>query len=91
MTSVHPPRAPAGDPSRTACTSPHPPVMNDNQKTDNTKGFTIFVVVFILLLIGSLLFLALRSKREYDAQSAGYATSAAGTGQTAPGTASQAQ
>ncbi|MBU6491770.1 MAG: hypothetical protein KGK15_02770 [Burkholderiales bacterium] len=65
--------------------------MNDNQKTDNTKGFTIFVVVFILLLIGSLLFLALRSKREYDAQNAGYAATAAGAGQAAPGGASQAR
>ncbi|TAL55556.1 hypothetical protein [Pandoraea sp.] len=65
--------------------------MNDNQKTDNTKGFTIFVVVFILLLIGSLLFLALRSKREYDAQNAGYAATAAGAAQAAPGAASQAR
>lgn len=41
--------------------------MKDEKKSSGPQGFAVFVVVFMLILISCLLFLAIRDKREHDA------------------------
>jgi hypothetical protein len=40
--------------------------MNDPRKKNPTFGIGVFIVVVVLLVIGTLLFNAIRGKREYD-------------------------
>lgn len=40
--------------------------MNDQRKKNPTLGVAVFIVVAVLLVIGTLLFNAIRGKREYD-------------------------
>ncbi len=40
--------------------------MNEPRKKDPTVGIGVFIVVVVLIVIGTVLFNALRSKREYD-------------------------
>lgn len=41
--------------------------MNDTRKKNPTFGVGVMIVVVVLIVIGTVLFNALRSKREYDA------------------------
>ncbi|WP_321815752.1 MULTISPECIES: hypothetical protein [unclassified Paraburkholderia] len=54
--------------------------MDDKRKKNPTVGVGVFIVVVVLIVIGTVLFNAMRSKREYDetvgAQVASSATSA---------------
>jgi hypothetical protein len=40
--------------------------MNDPRKKNPTFGVAVFIVVVVLFVIGTLLFNAIRGKREYD-------------------------
>lgn len=51
--------------------------MNDPRKKNPTLGVAIFIVVAVLLVIGTLLFNAIRGKREYDETNEAPSTAAA--------------
>jgi hypothetical protein len=51
--------------------------MNDTRKKNPTFGVGVMIVVVVLIVIGVVLFNALRSKREYDETVGAQATSAA--------------
>ncbi|MBB3259534.1 hypothetical protein F4827_004409 [Paraburkholderia bannensis] len=53
--------------------------MNDTRKKNPTFGVGVMIVVVVLIVIGTVLFNALRSKREYDA-TVGAQTSSAASG-----------
>lgn len=50
---------------------------NEPRRQNPTSGVAVFIVVVVLIVIGTLLFNAIRSKREYDAQMHRAAASAA--------------
>ncbi|WP_321887378.1 hypothetical protein [Paraburkholderia bannensis] len=59
--------------------------MNDTRKKNPTFGVGVMIVVVVLIVIGTVLFNALRSKREYDATvGAQQASSAASAAASAP-------
>jgi hypothetical protein len=51
--------------------------MNDTRKKNPTFGVGVMIVVVVLIVIGTLLFNALRGKREYEESLGTQATSAA--------------
>ncbi len=57
--------------------------MNDTRKKNPTFGVGVMIVVVVLIVIGTVLFNALRSKREYDATVGAQATQAAGASDVA--------
>ncbi|WP_027818231.1 hypothetical protein [Paraburkholderia bannensis] len=60
--------------------------MNDTRKKNPTFGVGVMIVVVVLIVIGTVLFNALRSKREYDATvGAQQASSAAASAPQASG------
>jgi hypothetical protein len=65
--------------------------MNDTRKKNPTFGVGVMIVVVVLIVIGTVLFNALRSKREYDeavgAQASGAASSVAASAPQASGAA----
>ncbi|PXW27133.1 hypothetical protein [Paraburkholderia caballeronis] len=64
--------------------------MNEPRRKDPTFGVGVFIVVAVLLVIGTVLFNAIRDKREYDQTNAA-AASAAAASATSPSGASAAQ
>ncbi|HTH62863.1 MAG TPA: hypothetical protein VL689_22270 [Paraburkholderia sp.] len=42
--------------------------MNEPRRKNATSGVAVFIVVVLLIVIGTLLFNAIRGKREYDEQ-----------------------
>lgn len=58
--------------------------MNDTRKKNPTFGVGVMIVVVVLIVIGTVLFNALRSKREYDATVGAQATQASGVAASAP-------
>ncbi|HEV3429798.1 MAG TPA: hypothetical protein VG320_18130 [Paraburkholderia sp.] len=52
--------------------------MNDTRKKNPTFGVGVMIVVVVLIVIGTVLFNALRSKREYDATVGAQATQTSG-------------
>ncbi|WP_322049030.1 hypothetical protein [Paraburkholderia sp. J67] len=65
--------------------------MNDTRKKNPTFGIGVMIVVVVLIVIGTVLFNALRSKREYDealgVQAASHSASAAASASQASGAA----
>lgn len=51
--------------------------MNEPRKKNPTLGVAVMIVVVVLIVIGTVLFNALRSKRDYDETVGAQATSAA--------------
>ncbi|WP_322057634.1 hypothetical protein [Paraburkholderia sp. J63] len=51
--------------------------MNEPRKKNPTLGVAVMMVVVVLIVIGTVLFNAMRSKREYDETVGAQATSAA--------------
>ncbi|SAK49225.1 hypothetical protein AWB79_01393 [Caballeronia hypogeia] len=43
---------------------------NDKPKKNPTRAISVFIVVVVLLVIGTILFNAIREKREFDQQNA---------------------
>ena len=58
--------------------------MNDTRKKNPTFGVGVMIVVVVLIVIGIVLFNALRSKREYDETVGAQATSTAASAVAAP-------
>jgi len=42
--------------------------MNESRRKNPTTGIAVFIVVVVLIVIGTVLFNAIRGKREYDEQ-----------------------
>lgn len=61
--------------------------MNDQRKKNPTLGVAVFIVVAVLLVIGTLLFNAIRGKREYDETNEAPSAASAATELTAPASA----
>ncbi|POR46067.1 hypothetical protein B0G62_12749 [Paraburkholderia eburnea] len=61
--------------------------MNDTRKKNPTVGVGVMIVVVVLIVIGTVLFNALRSKREYDATVGAQGSSAAASAPQASGAA----
>jgi len=56
--------------------------MNEPRKKNPTFGVAVLIVVVVLFVIGTVLFNALRSKREYDETVGATATSASASAMT---------
>lgn len=67
--------------------------MNEPRRKNATTRIAVFFVVVVLIVIGTLLFNAIRGKREYDAQmrAAGTASSDGSASAASAGAASAAQ
>ena len=65
--------------------------MNPPRKKNPTVGVAVFIVAVVLFVIGTVLFNALKSKREYDETSGAGAASATATASTAASQAGSAQ
>jgi len=64
--------------------------MNDTRKKNPTFGVGVLIVVVVLIVIGTVLFNALRSKREYDETVGAQATSTAASAATPAASAASA-
>ncbi|CAM2187182.1 Signal peptide transmembrane protein [Paraburkholderia sacchari] len=64
--------------------------MNEPRKKNPTFGVGVMIVVVVLIVIGTVLFNALRSKHEYE-ETAGAQAASAATSAAAPSAASAAQ
>ncbi|MDR3097444.1 MAG: hypothetical protein LBV73_10250 [Paraburkholderia sp.] len=58
--------------------------MNEPRKKNPTFGVGVLIVVVVLIVIGTVLFNALRSKHEYDETVGAQATSAAASAAVSP-------
>jgi len=56
--------------------------MNEPRRKNPTFGIAVFIVVVVLIVIGTVLFNAIRGKREYDEQM--HAGAASATAASAP-------